>query len=221
MVGRWVAGTAVALVGSSGAGKSSLAALIGRLHDPDAGMVLLDGVPVRELTLMSLAHCVAYAFERPALLGETVHGTIGLARPEVGRAVIEEAARAACADGFVRRLPGGYATSLTQAPLSGGESQRLGLARAFCQGGRVLVLDDAMSSLDTATEAQVAQTLRTAFIGRTMVMVARRASTASAADVVAWLADGRIRAVAPHAQLWHDPQYRALFGAEAKAVRDV
>ncbi|MFJ1709637.1 ABC transporter ATP-binding protein [Kitasatospora sp. NPDC088346] len=210
------AGTSLAVVGRSGNGKSSLTALIGRLHDPDTGQVLLDGVPVGELTDEQLARCVAYAFERPAPLGRTIRGTIGLGRPDADETVIEEAARAARAHDFVRRLPDGYDTVLTRAPLSGGETQRLGLARAFAQNAKVVVLDDAMSSLDTATEAEVGEALATAFADRTRIVVAHRASTAARADRVAWLADGRIRAVAPHADLWHHHDYRALFGARTE-----
>ncbi|MEV4613066.1 ABC transporter ATP-binding protein [Kitasatospora sp. NPDC049258] len=210
------AGTSLAVVGRSGHGKSNLAALIGRLHDPDTGEVLLDGVPVGELGDEQLARCVAYAFERPALLGRTIRGTIGLGRPGAGEAVIERAARAARAHEFVRRLPDGYDTEPARAPLSGGETQRLGLARAFAQDARVVVLDDATSSLDTATEAEVGEALATAFADRTRIVVAHRASTAAGADRVAWLVDGRIRAVAPHARLWQDQDYRALFGVRTE-----
>ncbi|MFF1784899.1 ABC transporter ATP-binding protein [Kitasatospora sp. NPDC058243] len=214
------AGTALAVVGASGGGKSSLAALVGRLHDPDQGTVLLDGVPVTEFTADELSRRVAYAFERPALFDDTIRATIALARPEATQSVIEAAARAAGADDFIRRLPDGYDTRLAGAPLSGGEVQRLGLARAFAQDSRVVVLDDATSSLDTVTEARVTQALHSAFTGRTRIMVAHRASTAARADLVAWLADGRIRAVATHAELWNDQEYQAQFAAASESVEE-
>src|SRR6266540_4005036 len=205
------AGARVALVGRSGAGKTTLASLIGRLRDPDEGSVLLDGVPVSALDPDVLHRAVAYAFERPALLGGTVAGTIAYGRPSAPAAEVRAAARAAEADGFVRRLPDGYDTPLERAPMSGGEAQRLGLARAILQGERVLVLDDATSSLDTATEMKVSAAL--GGLRSTRLVVAHRAATAARADLVAWLDGGRVRALAPHAELWRDPGYRAVFAA--------
>jgi ATP-binding cassette subfamily B protein len=194
-------GGSVAVVGRSGAGKSLLAALAGRLADPDAGQILLDGVPLASLGRGELRHAVGYAFARPALFGATIAEAIG------GDAVA--AARAACADPFIRRLPDGYRTPPSEAPLSGGELQRLGLARAFAHPGRVLVLDDATSSLDTVTEVQVGDVLTRD--GRTRLIIAHRVGTAARADLVAWLDGGRVRACAPHHELWPDPDYREVF----------
>ncbi|MEU5096449.1 ABC transporter ATP-binding protein [Streptomyces sp. NPDC020996] len=204
-------GTTLAVVGRSGAGKSLLAALAGRLDDPEAGEVLLDGVPLGELTHEELRRAVGYAFERPALLGATVEDAIGLGLVSPSPARIREAARTACADDFVRRLPDGYATACADAPRSGGESQRLGLARAFAHDGRLLILDDALSSLDTVTEARITRALLDRGSGRTRLLVAHRAATAARADTVAWLDAGRLRAVGPHARLWRLPEYRAVF----------
>ncbi|MET9731116.1 ABC transporter ATP-binding protein [Streptomyces sp. NPDC006458] len=208
-------GTTLAVVGRSGAGKSLLAALAGRLAEPDAGEVLLDGVPLRELTHDELRGAVAHAFDRPALLGTTVEDTIGLGLPGPSPARLRQAARTAQADAFVRRLPLGYATALADTPTSGGEAQRLGLARAFAHGGRLLILDDALSSLDTVTEARVTDALLGAGPTATRLLIAHRAATASRADAVAWLDGGHLRAVGPHAELWRDPEYRAVFGEEA------
>jgi ATP-binding cassette, subfamily B, bacterial RamA/AmfB len=195
-------GAAMAVVGRSGGGKSLLAALAGRLADPSEGTVLLDGVPLPSLERGALREAVGYAFARPALFGATIAEAIG------GDA--EEAARAACADAFIRRLPLGYRTPPPEAPMSGGELQRLGLARAFAHPGRVLVLDDATSSLDTVTEAQVGDVLTRD--GRTRLIIAHRVGTAARADLVAWLDEGRVRACAPHRTLWNDPEYREVFG---------
>ncbi|GLY72895.1 ATP-binding cassette domain-containing protein [Actinoallomurus iriomotensis] len=195
-------GGAVAVVGRSGGGKSLLAALAGRLADPDDGEVLLDGVPLPSLKHAELREAVGYAFARPALFGDTIAEAIG------GDA--ETAARAACADAFIRRLPLGYRTPPSEAPLSGGELQRLGLARAFAHPGRVLVLDDATSSLDTVTETQVGDVLTRD--GRTRLIIAHRVGTAARADLVAWLDGGTVRACAPHRELWSDPEYREVFG---------
>lgn len=209
-------GSSVAVVGRSGAGKSRLAALAGRLADPEAGQVSLDGVPLPELSAEALGAAVGYAFERPVLPGETISDAIGLgvAEAEDREGTVRAAARAACADGFVRRLPLGYGTPLREAPMSGGERQRLGLARAFAHGHRLLVLDDATSSLDTVTERQVSRALAGELRGRTRLIVAHRAATAAAADLVVWLEEGRMRACDTHARLWRDPAYRAVFQAQ-------
>jgi ATP-binding cassette, subfamily B, bacterial len=196
---------------ASGAGKTTLASLVGRLRDPDEGAVLLDGVPVASLDPGELRRAVAYAFERPALLGGTIAEAIAYGRPAATHAHVRAAAVAAEADGFVRRLPDGYDTPLRRAPMSGGEAQRLGLARAIAQGERVLVLDDATSSLDTAAEMKVSAAL--ARLRSTRIVVAHRAATAARADLVAWIEDGRVRAYAPHAELWEHPEYRAVFAA--------
>ncbi|WP_406305335.1 ABC transporter ATP-binding protein/permease [Streptomyces sp. NBC_00885] len=204
-------GSVTAVVGRSGSGKSALAAVAGRLADPDAGAVLIDGVPLTSLSRDALRREVGHAFARPALLGTTVAGTIAFgSHLPAGIEAVKQAARAACADDFVRRLPLGYETPCTDAPLSGGEAQRLGLARAFAHTGRLLILDDATSSLDSATERKVSQAL---FAGdrRTRLIVAHRAPTAARADLVVWLDEGRIRAVGPHAELWQLPEYRAVF----------
>ncbi|GGU31113.1 ABC transporter ATP-binding protein [Streptomyces coeruleorubidus] len=205
-------GTTLAVVGRSGAGKSLLAALAGRLADPDAGEVLLDGVPLRELPHDDLRRAIGYAFARPALLGGTVEQAIGLglASPSPGR--VREAARTALADDFVRRLPDGYDTAVADAPRSGGESQRLGLARAFAHGGRLLILDDALSSLDTVTERHITGALLGDGPGTTRLLVAHRSATAACADAVAWLDEGRVRAVGRHEELWRLAEYRAVFG---------
>ncbi len=209
------AGASVAVVGRSGSGKSTLAALFGRLVEPDSGLVCIDGQLLRDLSPAALHTAVTYAFPRPALLGGTVGGMIAFGHHRPGPETVTAAAQAAAADGFIRRLPLGYATPLPQAPMSGGEAQRLGLARALAHPGRVLVLDDATSSLDTVTELQVTAALQRSGTGQTQVIVAHRASTAARADYVVWLEAGRVRGYAPHATLWADPEYRAIFGTGA------
>jgi ATP-binding cassette, subfamily B, bacterial len=207
-------GSVVALVGRSGAGKSLVAALAGRLCDPAAGEVRLDGVPLHELSRRSLRRAVAYAFDRPALLGggtTTVGSAIGFGAEAASVARIRQAASAARADRFVDRLPGGYSAPLADTPLSGGELQRLGLARALAQDARLLILDDATSSLDTATEAEIASVLTAHAGDRTRLIVTHRTTTAARADLVAWPDAGRIRALGPHRSLWADPAYRAIF----------
>ena len=207
---RVPAGKTVALVGKSGVGKTTLAGLIGRLQDPDSGIIRIDGTPVAEMSRDELSRRVGYAFERPALFGDTIRDVIALGADATDEAV-QAAAERVEADVFIRRLPRGYATPLDEAPMSGGEHQRLGLARAALRDTPILILDDALSSLDVATEARVLAALRRLGVSRTTVVIAHRASTAAAADLVAWLYRGEVRRVAPHIELWRDPVYRAAF----------
>jgi len=201
----------VAVVGRSGAGKSLFARLAGRLVDPDDGEVLLDGVGLRQLDRRTLRTAVGYGFERPALIGDTLATAISFGTEVPVDEEVAVAARAAHADDFIRRMPNGYQTLLADAPMSGGEAQRVGLARTFAHTTRVLVLDDVAASLDTVTEHEISKALTGAMSDRTRVLVAHRASTAARADAVIWLDAGRLRAYGPHHELWLDPEYRALF----------
>ncbi|HEX4865545.1 MAG TPA: ABC transporter ATP-binding protein [Acidimicrobiales bacterium] len=207
-------GALVAVVGSSGSGKSLLGAVAGRMVDPDEGDVLLDGVSLRELSHHLLRSVVTYSFERPSLVGDTVCGAIRLGVFEPTEREVQAAARAARADGFIRRLPRGYETPLAEAPMSGGEAQRVGLARAFAHAGRLIILDDVAASLDTVTEHEVTATLTTELRDRTRIVIAHRASTAGRADWVVWMEKGRVREIAPHDELWRDRAYRALFNGD-------
>ncbi|MFJ2213873.1 ABC transporter ATP-binding protein [Streptomyces sp. NPDC101062] len=210
-------GVTAAVVGRSGAGKSTLAAVAGRLTDPDAGHVLLDGVRLETLGRTELRREVGYAFERPVLFGDTIGEALAWGAERAPAERTRAAAGAAGADTFVRLLPQGYDTPRTGAPLSGGELQRLGLARAFAHAGRLLILDDATSSLDTVTERQVERALARDVRASTKLIIAHRLSSAVRADVVVWLEEGRVRAVAPHAELWRSPEYRAVFAPEGPA----
>ncbi|MEU0093027.1 ABC transporter ATP-binding protein [Kribbella sp. NPDC006257] len=202
-------GATVAVVGPSGAGKSVLAALAARLRDPSTGQVLLDGVPLQAVNRQALRAAIGCAFERPQLVGTTVGDAIS--HDAIGPVRTLAAARATHAHDFVSRLPEGYRTSLLMAPMSGGERQRLGLARAW-PASRLLVLDDATSSLDTATEMQISKTLTEDRHRRTRLIVTHRTATAARADLVIWLDGGLVRAVGTHSELWQDARYREVFG---------
>ncbi|MFI7400639.1 ABC transporter ATP-binding protein [Streptomyces sp. NPDC049541] len=209
-------GLLTAVVGRSGSGKSLLAALAGRLADPDEGEVLLDGVLLREVDRAALRRAVAYGFDRPVLLGETYADAIAFGARAPAQAEVLAGAIAAHADAFLQTLPDGYATRPATAPLSGGETQRVGLARAFVQAGpagRVLVLDDVTAGLDTVTEHHIGKVLTGSgrFARRTRLVVTHRASTAARADHVVWLEAGRVRGQGTHRALWADPEYRAVF----------
>jgi ATP-binding cassette, subfamily B, bacterial len=211
------AGSTVAIVGRSGAGKTTLAMLIGALTVPDRGRVLLDGVPVGDIDPAALHQAVAYAFDRPALLGTTVADMIGYGLPSKDPGVISTAARLARASEFIARLPQGPYTPLSQAWMSGGQSQRLGLARAWARPARVFVLDDATSSLDTITEIGVTDSLLHAFAGRTRIIVAQRSALAASADRVVWLDEGTVRGFGSHRDLSADPDYLAVFSQQRVA----
>jgi ATP-binding cassette subfamily B protein len=215
------AGATIAVVGRSGGGKSLLAALAGRLADPERGQVLLDGVPLPDLPQAELRGAVGFAFERPALVGDTIDDVIRFGPGNPTAVTVRQAAASARADTFIERLPQGYRTELAAAPLSGGEMQRLGLARAFAHSYRVLILDDATSSLDTVTERQVGTVLAGGHRNQTRLIIAHRAATAARTDLVAWLDRGNLRGLRPHSELWRDPDYRALFGAEAVPAQPV
>lgn len=206
------AATSMALVGHSGAGKSLLAAVAARLVDPDEGSVVLDGVVLSELDRDQLRREVTYGFERPVLIGRTVAEAIAFGPEGASMADVVEAAASAQADGFIRRLPSGYQTALADAPMSGGELQRVGLARVLAHAGRLVVLDDVAASLDTVTEHNIAEVLAGTLAGHTRLVVAHRAVTAARADVVAWLEAGRLRGLGPHGELWRHAEYRAVFG---------
>ena len=202
-------GATVAVVGPSGAGKSVLAAVAARLRDPSVGQVSLDGVPLQAVSRRALRTAVGCAFERPQLVGRTIGEAIEPRAISPVRTLA--AARATHAHDFVSRLPDGYFTPLRRAPMSGGERQRLGLARAW-SANRLLVLDDATSSLDTATELQISRTLTEDRHHRTRLIITHRPATAARADLVVWLDHGQVRAVAPHADLWQNSSYREVFG---------
>jgi ATP-binding cassette subfamily B protein len=203
------AGGTVAVVGPSGAGKTVFAEIAARLRDPDFGSVWLDGVPLPELTHDALRNAVGVAFERPELAGATIADAIG---PAASRDQVERAARASHAHGFISRLPHGYDTKLADAPMSGGEKQRIGLARAW-HAERVVVLDDATSSLDMVTEMEISRTLTNGSLGRTTrLIITHRAATAARADLVIWLDRGRVRGCAAHDQLLTSPEYVQVFG---------
>ena len=197
------AGTTVALVGGTGSGKTSLVSLISRLYDTSEGQVLLDGADVREVQLRPLRHAVAIVSDDPFLFSATVAENIAYGRPEASREEIEAAARRAQAHGFVSELPQGYETRVGERglSLSGGQRQRLAIARALLADPRVLILDDATSSVDASTEQSIKVALDEAMAGRTTFVIAHRLSTISLADEIVVLDRGRIIAHGDHEHL--------------------
>jgi ABC-type multidrug transport system fused ATPase/permease subunit len=197
------AGTTVALVGATGSGKTTLVQLLGRLYDVTAGAVLIDGADVRTLDLASLRRAIAVVDDDPFLFSASVHENIAYARPEASRAEVVLAAERAQAAGFIAELPDGYETRVGERgmTLSGGQRQRLAIARALLADPRILVLDDATSSVDASTEQAIKVALREVMAGRTTFVIAHRLSTIALADDIVVLEGGRVAARGTHGQL--------------------
>jgi ATP-binding cassette subfamily B protein len=207
------AGRTVALVGATGSGKTSLVALISRLYDPAVGRVLLDGADVREVSLRSLRSAVAVVSDDPFLFSASVAENIAYARPDAPREEIEAAARRAQAHDFIASLPDGYDTQIGERglTLSGGQRQRIAIARALLADPRVLVLDDATSSVDASTEQSIKLALAEAMAGRTTFVIAHRLSTIALADEIVVLEGGRIVAHGDHEELLEESElYREI-----------
>jgi glucan exporter ATP-binding protein len=187
-------GQTVALVGHTGAGKSTAMGLLERLRDPDAGAIRIDGVDLRELALDSLRANIAVVFQESMLFCRSIADNLRVGRPEASEAELLTAARLAEAHEFILRQPQGYNTLVGErgATLSGGERQRLAIARALLKDPPILILDEATSALDATTEARVQQALRNAMRGRTTFIIAHRLSTVREADMILVFERGRI-----------------------------
>ncbi|MGK7235746.1 ABC transporter ATP-binding protein [Streptomyces hygroscopicus] len=217
-------GETVALVGATGSGKTTLAALVPRLADVTSGRVTVDGVDVRELRLADLRSVVGCAFDDPLLSSLTVRENVTLGAPEATDEAVWEALRVAGAADFVAALgPDGLAVRIGEQgmSLSGGQRQRIALARAIVGQPALLVLDDPLSALDLHTEAEVEQALRRVLRRSTALVVAHRPNTARMADRVVLLEDGRITAQGTHRELLtSSAAYRALMAVEPRPAGD-
>jgi ABC-type multidrug transport system fused ATPase/permease subunit len=197
------AGRTVALVGPSGAGKTSLVGLVARLYDPSEGSVLVDGADVRSVDVGSLRSQIAFVADDSFLFTDTVAANIAYANQGASMEAIEAAARRAQADAFIRELPDGYETRVGERglTLSGGQRQRVAIARALLADPRILILDDATSSVDATTETAIKAGLQEAMAGRTTLIIAHRLSTISLADEVVVMDGGRIVDRGTHEEL--------------------
>jgi ABC-type multidrug transport system fused ATPase/permease subunit len=199
-------GSTVALIGHTGAGKTTLTSLVPRFYDATEGRVLVDGVDVRDVRLASLRRAIGVIAQDPFLFSATVRENISFGRGDLSEKEVEHYARAAQAHEFVARLPKGYDTVIGERgiTLSGGQRQRIAIARALAVDPRILILDDATASVDATTEARIRAGLREAMRGRTTLIVAHRLSTIALADEIVVLDGGRVAARGTHEELLDD-----------------
>jgi subfamily B ATP-binding cassette protein MsbA len=210
-------GEVVALVGSSGAGKSTAMDLLARFHDPTVGRITLDGVDLRDATTASLRAQLGIVTQETILFHDTVRRNIAYGLGDAADEAVVAAARAAHAHEFIQRLPHGYETVIGErgAQLSGGERQRLAIARALLRNPPILLLDEATSSLDTESERLVQEALERLMHDRTVLVIAHRLSTVQHADRIVVLEGGRVSASGTHAQLIErDGVYRRLYNLQ-------
>ncbi|HRI82023.1 MAG TPA: ABC transporter ATP-binding protein [Opitutaceae bacterium] len=218
---RIPAGTVCALVGPSGAGKTTFANLVPRFYEAAAGSVRLDDTDVRTMRLADLRRNIALVSQEPVLFNDTIYNNLLLGRPEAGRDEVMAAAVDAHADEFIRTLPQGYDTVVGErgALLSGGQKQRVALARAFLRNAPILILDEATSALDSDSEAAVQDALRKLVVGKTVLVIAHRFSTIRDATLILVFDRGRIVAQGNHAELYAgNPLYRSLYDRQNSAA---
>ena len=220
-------GQLIALVGPSGAGKTTLTYLIPRLYDPTSGKILIDGHDLHDVTLTSLAAQIGMVTQETYLFHDTVRVNLLYGRPDATQAEVEAAARAANIHDFIDELPSGYETIVGERGyrLSGGEKQRLALARVILKNPRILVLDEATSSLDSQSEALIQEALKYIMVGRTSIVIAHRLSTILAADMILVLNQGRIVERGTHRELLasnglYSRLYETQFRSKSKKVVD-
>jgi ATP-binding cassette subfamily B protein len=211
---RIPAGTSLAIVGPTGSGKSTLVSLIPRLHDASPGAVLIDGQPIRNFTLATLRKSIGFVPQETFLFSETIRQNIAFGRPDASAEQVEEAATIAHISTEILEFPKGFDTEVGERglTLSGGQKQRTAIARAIIRDPKILILDDALASVDTYTEERILSGLKQNMEGRTTVFISHRISTARNADQIAVLVAGRIAELGTHDELIaRNGYYTSLF----------
>ncbi len=214
-------GETIAIVGKNGCGKSTLLSLVPRFYDPDHGSILIDGIDIRGANLRSLRKQVAIVTQETVLFDDTIYNNIAYGKPNATREEVEEAARRSRAHDFILAKPHGYDTRVGEGGryLSGGEKQRLCLARAFLINPSILILDEFTSQTDTVAEAEVNQILREFMRGRTTFIITHRLNTLEIADRIVVLDDGNVVASGSHADLLKtSPLYQRLHEAQFRRM---
>jgi subfamily B ATP-binding cassette protein MsbA len=217
------AGAAIALVGESGAGKSTIANLIPRFHSPTAGAVKVDGVDLREVRLVDLRSQISVVTQETILFNDTVRANIAYCQPGISTEAVERAARAAFAHEFIEALPDGYETVLGERGLrlSGGQRQRIAIARALLKNAPILILDEATSNLDVRSDRLVQEALVNLMEGRTTVIIAHRLSTIQSADQIVVIEQGQVAEQGTHDQLLaRMGPYQRLYAMHFAATAD-
>ena len=215
-------GQVAALVGPSGAGKSTITYLLPRLYDPTEGEILLDGLDLRDISLAALSEQIGMVTQETFLFHDTVRNNLLYAKPDAAQADLERACRAANIHDFIVGLPDGYDTLVGERGyrLSGGEKQRVAIARVILKDPKVLILDEATSHLDSQSEALIQEAMEQVMVGRTSLVIAHRLSTVIGADIILVLAEGRLVGQGRHAELLaQDGLYRRLYETQFRSER--
>ena len=214
-------GQVIALLGATGSGKSSIINLIPRFYDPDHGRITVDGIDLREVTIHSLRSQIGMVLQDTTLFAATIAENIAFGRPDATRAEVEEAARSAQAHEFILEMENGYDTQIGERgiTLSGGQKQRIAIARALLTDPRILILDDATSSVDTETERLIQLAMEKLMQGRTSFIIAQRLSTVRLADLILILDGGRVASAGAHGELLEEsPLYAEIYRRQLEMV---
>ena len=217
-------GETLAIIGATGAGKSTLVNLIPRFYDATEGEVLIDGVPVKEMELSALRRRVAFVMQKSELFSDSIAGNVRWGKEDADDEEVRKALRLAQAEDFVDGFSDGVNTFIAEkgASLSGGQKQRISIARALVRKPEILILDDATSALDLATEARLRKGMREALYGTTVIMIAQRIASVKDADRIAVIENGTIRDCAPHEVLMQTSEtYREIYHSQMKNGGDL
>ena len=218
---RIPAGSTVGIIGSTGAGKTTLVSMIARLYDPDEGEVRVDGINVKDYSLYNLREGVGMVLQKNVLFSGTIEDNLRWGDGDCDVETLRAAAESAQADGFIMSFPGGYASDLGQGGtnVSGGQKQRLCIARALLKKPRILILDDSTSAVDTATEARIREAFANELRGTTKIIIAQRITSVKDADLIFVMSDGRLTGMGTHDELFRtNTEYREIYESQMEGA---